>query len=270
MSNASLKQRADLALVERGLAPSRNRAQELIEAGRVFVVIHGQRNAVKKASAPIEISDQLEVVGQDDDYVSRGGLKMRGALEHLARKSLLDVRGRTVLDVGISTGGFADCLLRSGAARVVGVDVGHGQLAARLRNDPRLALLERVNARELARPARVVEILGLNSGRQFDLIVIDVSFISLTLVLPELIEYLGEASALLALVKPQFEVGREGLGKNGIVKDEALFGVVEEKIRGSVRAIGTLRVEDYFASSIEGSDGNKEFFVFAPVGRSSP
>jgi len=270
MASSSVKQRADLALVDRGLAPSRNRAQEMIEDGRVFLTSGGQRRVLTKPSALLEADDLLEVEPRENDYVSRGGLKMRGALEHLARKGLLDVRGRCVLDVGISTGGFADCLLRAGAARVVGVDVGHGQLAAPLRNDPRVALLEGVNARELSQPSRVEQILGLNNGRRFDLIVVDVSFISLTLVLPELIEYLSGTAAVLALVKPQFEVGREGLGKNGIVKDEALFAVVEEKIRDCARAIGAWSVEDYFASSIEGSDGNKEFFVFAPVVRSSP
>lgn len=263
------KQRADLALVERGLAPSRNRAQEMIEAGRVFLVNGGRRRPLTKPSAPVEVDDHLEVESQEHDYVSRGGLKMRGALDHLSRRGLLDVRGRRVLDVGISTGGFTDCLLQAGVLGVVGVDVGHGQLAARLRNDSRVALLEGINARELSQPSRVEEILRLNGGHKFDLIVVDVSFISLTLVLPELIEYLSGTAAVLALVKPQFEVGREGLGKNGIVKDEALYGVVEEKIRGCLRTIGALSVEDYFASTIEGSDGNKEFFVFAPVVRSA-
>lgn len=257
------KLRADLALVEAGLAPSRNRAQELIAAGRVFVVSEGRRRQLSKASVAVDSRDQIEIEPSDADYVSRGGLKLRGALERLATRSALDVRGKTVLDVGISTGGFTDCLLQAGAERVVGVDVGHDQLAARLRNDPRVALLEGVNARDLSRHTRVAEILGLNDGRKFDLIVVDVSFISLTLVLPELIEYLGEAAAILALVKPQFEVGRDGLGKNGIVKDEALFRAVEEKVRGCLRNIGRLGVEDYFASTIEGSDGNKEFFVFA-------
>lgn len=143
---------------------------------------------------------------------------------------------------------------------MIGVDVGHGQLAQRLKDDPRIHTFEGINARDLSQ----VPILSANSGLLFDLIVIDVSFISLTLVLPEAIQYLKESGFILALVKPQFEVGREGLGKGGIVKDPSKFSEVEEKIRTCCRSIG-LSVEDYFASSIEGSDGNREFFVLAKL-----
>lgn len=251
--------RADVALVENGYASSRSRAQDLIASGRVSIVRGGERRLVTKPSTVVTGEDQLEVarIG-GDDFVSRGGHKMRGALDRVR----FDSCGARVLDVGISTGGFTDCLLRAGAERVVGVDVGHGQLAAVLKSDPRVYLLEGINARELSDQKLLKLILGLNEGRKFDLIVVDVSFISLTLVLPELIQYLGEGAAILALVKPQFEVGRAGIGKNGIVKDAALFSAVEEKIRGSCRE-NNLTVEDYFASSIEGTDGNREFFIFA-------
>jgi len=256
--------RVDVALVQRGLALTRGRAQELVLSGRVFVRSRENRRVVSKVSARVSADDDLEVISAEgeEDFVSRGGRKMRGALDHLKLK----VNGFYVLDIGISTGGFTDCLLRAGVSRVVGVDVGHGQLASRLRRDDRVHLLEGVNARGLSNPRYLNRIFELNERRKFDLIVIDVSFISLTLVLPELIQYLkrptGTAVAVLALVKPQFEVGRAGLGKNGVVKDSALYGTVEEKIR---RCCGSnqLIVEDYFASSIEGTEGNREFFVYA-------
>lgn len=255
--------RVDLFLVESGLVPSRARAQELIASGQVFLVAGGERRLVKKASLQIEPakgeSVEVEAVAVAAAaalrFVSRGGLKMQGALE----KTGLDVSGFRVLDIGISTGGFTDCLLQAGAAGVVGVDVGHGQLAAKLRNEPRVQLIEGVNARHLG---QAVDVLKLNAGHKFDLVVVDVSFISLTLVLPEAIQYLKESAPILALVKPQFEVGREGLGKNGIVKDPSRYGDVEQKIRRACISLG-LTVEDYFESSIEGSDGNREFFVLA-------
>lgn len=250
--------RADVLMVEKGFAPSRNRAQELIASGRVFLVTNGRKQAVKKPSLQIDTSQdvnfEIERGADDSDFVSRGGLKMKGALARLK----LDVKGSRVLDIGISTGGFTDCLLQAGAASIVGVDVGHGQLAEKLRRDSRVKLCEGVNARQLA-AAPVIE---LNGGSRFDLVVIDVSFISLTLVLPEVISYLKDSASIVALVKPQFEVGRENLGKNGIVKDPALYTGVEAKIRNACRVSGLI-VEDYFESSIEGSDGNREFFVVA-------
>jgi len=252
--------RADIALVEKGFATSRNRAQELIAKGRVFLLAAGLRKPVTKPSQQIESHQQLEV-NQDQahaDYVSRGGLKMKGALE----KTRIDVRGFRVLDLGISTGGFTDCLFQAGVRTVVGVDVGHGQLAQELHKElepgGRLKLFEGTNARDLSS----ANLLEANGGHKFDLIVIDVSFISLTLVLPEATHYLLQAAPILALVKPQFEVGREGLGKNGIVKNVALYNDVELKIRTTCDLSG-LTVEDYFESSIEGSDGNREFFVYA-------
>lgn len=248
--------RADIALVEQGFATSRNRAQDLIETGRVFVTQNGQRTQIKKPSHDIHESAQLEVAPDPEasHFVSRGGLKMRGALDRLG----LTVEGARCLDIGISTGGFTDCLLQAGARSVIGVDVGHGQLAAQLEKDPRLKLVEGVNARDLS----ATPLVEMNGGHKFDLIVADVSFISLTLVLPAMISYLKESASILALVKPQFEVGREGLGKNGIVKDPALYPQVEAKIRAAATAAGLL-VEDYFESSIKGYDGNREFFLYA-------
>jgi 23S rRNA (cytidine1920-2'-O)/16S rRNA (cytidine1409-2'-O)-methyltransferase len=253
--------RADLFLVEQGLATSRNRAQELIASGKVFLIVNGQRKAITKASAQIDPETaSIEVVQEagEAQYVSRGGLKMQGALQRTG----FDVKGLKVLDIGISTGGFADCLLQRGAGAIVGLDVGHGQLAAQLQKDPRVRLFEGVNARDLSSEIIQKQLSESNAGRKFDLVVVDVSFISLTLVLPELIQYLEESSPVIALVKPQFEVGREGLGKNGVVKDPSRFGEVEAKIR---RACSTLdlTVEDYFESSIEGTDGNREFFLYA-------
>jgi 23S rRNA (cytidine1920-2'-O)/16S rRNA (cytidine1409-2'-O)-methyltransferase len=248
--------RVDLLMVEKGLAPSRNRAQELIASGRVVMVVAGRKQPVKKPSLNVDSPENVsfEISEVQDEFVSRGGVKLKGALQRLK----LDVKGFHTLDIGISTGGFTDCLLQAGAARVIGVDVGHGQLADKLSRDSRVKLIEGVNARQLSS----TPLIDLNGGRKFDLVVIDVSFISLTLVLPEVISYLRESASIVALVKPQFEVGRENLGKNGIVKDASLYTAVEAKIRNACRVSGLI-VEDYFESPIEGSDGNREFFVVA-------
>lgn len=248
--------RADILLVEKGHATSRNRAQELIATGRVFVILHGQRQTVKKPSLQLEGHEDIEVMPDPETshFVSRGGLKMRGALDRLK----LSVDGARVLDIGISTGGFTDCLLQAGARNVVGVDVGHGQLSPKLESETRLKLIEGVNARDLSK----TPLIEMNEGHAYDLIVVDVSFISLTLVLPAMISYLKESGSILALVKPQFEVGREGLGKNGIVKNVSLYAGVETKIREAATTLGLL-VEDYFESSITGYDGNREFFLYA-------
>ncbi len=232
----------------------------MIANGCVFVIVRGQRQVIDKSSYRVEPeaydSVQIDEVRREalQPFVSRGGLKMQGALQ----KSGLNVQGFHALDVGISTGGFTDCLLRAGANFVVGVDVGHGQLASELIKEPRVRLFEGVNARNLS----LVPLIESNRGEAFDLVVIDVSFISLTLVLPEVIRYLREEAPVLALVKPQFEVGRQKLGKSGIVKDTRWLTEVEAKIRLSCQETG-LRVEDYFASTIKGSDGNQEFFVYA-------
>lgn len=245
--------RADQALVEQGLASSRTQAQQLIEAGQVFKIENGRELAVTKSSQKIEDPQNLRVKeGAVQKYVSRGGLKLEGALQHCH----LDVAGSLALDVGISTGGFTDCLLKSGAAKVIGVDVGHSQLDPRLKNDSRVVCLEGINARDLT----AATLSSLSENMTFDIIVVDVSFISLTLILPKLPELLKQNGKILALVKPQFEVGASNLGKGGVVKDSSLYKEVEEKIRATCAQLA-LKVEDYFESSIEGGDGNKEFFV---------
>ena len=270
--------RADQALVARGLAASRTAAQRLIEAARVYYA--GTETAVKKASEVVASDEDLEVraaadgLPGEDRYVSRGGLKLAGALA----QTRLDVTGRVALDVGLSTGGFADCLLQAGAARVVGVDVGHGQLHRRLASEPRLVSLEGINARHLSREmldARLVPqaVAGGAQGEPastmaavpeagFDLIVGDVSFISLTLVLPAVAPLLGATGDLLMLVKPQFEVGREHIGRGGLVRDAAQYAQVETKIRAACETLG-LTVAAWLDSPIAGGDGNREFFVHA-------
>jgi len=242
--------RADALLVERGLAASRTRAQEAIAAGRV----RADGTPVRKPSQLLWPGAGLEVLPDESErFVSRGGLKLAGALAHGG----LDVRGRICLDVGQSTGGFTDCLLQAGAARVVGVEVGHDQLAPRLARDARCVTLEGINARELD-AAR----LGAHHPPEgFDLIVCDASFISLALLMPRWPALLAPDGEVLALVKPQFEVGPKGLGKGGIVRDAALYGEVEARLREAAAACG-LAVRDWFDSPITGGDGNREFFLW--------
>ncbi len=238
--------RADALLVARGLAPSRTAAQRMIEAGRVSWL----GAPITKPAQELPPDADLRVAESDEDrYVSRGGLKLAGALTH----TRLDVRGRTCLDVGQSTGGFTDCLLQAGAARVVGVDVGHGQLHPRLHGDARVTCLEGINARSLS--------AVLLPEASFDLIVADVSFISLTLVLPQLPPLLEHDGDMLLLVKPQFEVGVENIAKGGIVRDAALYGQVEAKLRAAC-AGSRLAARDWFDSPIPGGDGNREFFLW--------
>lgn len=255
--------RIDVYLVENQLAPSRTRARELIEQGRVVKIDQFDRIVFKKASQLVDLKndERIEVTPDSelDRFVSRGGFKLLGALQ----RTRLEVHDAVVLDVGISTGGFSDCLLQCGARRIVGVDVGHGQLAEKLRADSRVTLYEGVNARDLTK----VDLIEASDHEGFDLIVMDISFISQTLVLPGLLQYLKEGdgkvpSRILSLVKPQFEVGKQGLGKNGIVKDPTLYLGVQEKMRQACQDSG-LVMEDYFESTIQGSDGNKEFFFLA-------
>ena len=270
--------RADALLLTRGLAPSRTAAQRMIAAGRV----DGPDGRIDKPSHELPANAALQVVEDADDrYVSRGGLKLAGALAHTG----VAVAGRVCLDVGQSTGGFSDCLIQAGAARVVGVDVGRTQLHRRLRGDARIACIEEVNCRALERD----DLGGKAPDEGFDLVVADVSFISLTLVLPQLPPLLAadgeyglphaQPSAslppwgakvalgrpggdLLLLVKPQFEVGPEHVGKGGIVRDTALYPQVEAKLRAACAA-AKLQVRDWFESPIAGGDGNREFFIWA-------
>ena len=238
--------RADQLLVERGLCPSRAVARRLIEAGRVTTA-DGPVGRPAQILAP---DADLRVAGDEAlRYVSRGGLKLAGALRHTG----LPVQGRACLDLGQSTGGFTDCLLQAGAARVVGVDVGRGQLHPRLAGDPRISTIEGLNARTLT-PAHL-------PLPRYDLVVGDLSFISLTLVLPQLRALVAAGGDLLLLVKPQFEVGPDKVGKGGIVRDAGHFPAVEAKLRTAAAACG-LAVRDYFPSAIAGGDGNREFFIW--------
>jgi 23S rRNA (cytidine1920-2'-O)/16S rRNA (cytidine1409-2'-O)-methyltransferase len=239
--------RADQLLVERGLAATRSQAQRLIASGVRWRGARGWQPVAKNGDeiplqADIELLDDAEA-----RYVSRGGLKLEGALA----QSGIDVRGKACLDVGQSTGGFTDCLLRHGAARVTGVDVGHGQLHDKLRRDARVVALEKVNARELT-PGQV--------GGDFDVVTGDLSFISLTLVLPALVPLLKAGGDLLMLVKPQFELQPGQVGKGGIVTDPSLYAAVEQRVRDCCRQLGLI-VKAWLDSPIAGGDGNREYFI---------
>lgn len=247
-----LKVRLDKLVLERGLAASRERAQALILAGKVLV--DGQK--IEKAGTGVDASADVRLLGADLKYVSRGGLKLEKALDYWQ----IDVRDKVCLDVGTSTGGFTDCLLQRGAARVIAVDTGHGQIDFRLRNDPRVRLREKTNARYLA-PEQV--------GEPVELVVMDVSFISATLVLPAVIAAaFPESSAspgdrqIIVLVKPQFEAGRKQVGKGGIVRDPAIQTAAVDKVRQALLALGCSQT-DVVESPILGGEGNREFLLYA-------
>lgn len=245
--------RADLLLVERGLAASRAQAQRLIAAGVEWVQGPVRKRVAKNGD---ELPEDVELHLLDDaeiKYVSRGGLKLEGALAAAGLDEGSGIRGWRCLDVGQSTGGFTDCLLQAGAAQVTGVDVGHGQLHEKLRGDARVSCIEHCNARELTAAV---------AGDGYDLIVGDLSFISLTLVLPALAPLLKAGGQLLMLVKPQFELQPGQIGKGGIVKDAALYKQVEAKLREAASAANLL-VRGRFDSPIVGGDGNREFFLHA-------
>lgn len=247
--------RIDQLLVQRGLAGTRSQAQRLIAGGVRWKSGEGDWKRVAKNGDEVAPDAQIELLDKAEArFVSRGGLKLEAALQHLG----LSVSGLLCLDVGQSTGGFTDCLLRRGAAHVVGVDVGYGQLNEVLRQDPRVTCIERVNARSLEAQAIAAE-LGDGFGG-FDLGVGDLSFISQTLVLPALVPLLKPGAGLLMLVKPQFELQPGQVGKRGIVSDPDLHGFVQQRVSDAHRALG-LRVAAFFESSIRGGDGNREFFI---------
>ncbi len=239
------KIRLDRLLVERGLCPTRERAQALILSG--VVRVGGQR--VDKAGAPVSVEAAVGLEGQDHPYVGRGGLKLKGAIEAWA----LSVRGCVALDVGASTGGFTDCLLQEGAARVYALDVGYGQLAWKLREDPRVVCMERVNIRYFD---------GRGLDPPPDLAAVDVSFISLKLVLPVVARLVVPGGRILALIKPQFEVGREEVGKHGVVREPALHARVIDEITALAQGLG-LAVVGTCPSPLLGPAGNREFFILA-------
>lgn len=272
-----MKLRLDKLLVERGLVPSRERAQALILAGKVLV----NEQKIEKSGTAVEPDAVVRLLGDDLKYVSRGGLKLERALDYWH----IDVRGLVCLDIGASTGGFTDCLLQHGAARVIAIDTGYGQLDFRLREDPRVRLLEKSNARYLTHDAL---------GEFVSFIAMDVSFISATLVLPAVIAAAfpqpnartldqpapsnlddGETGVLagpstewkrgksaVVLVKPQFEAGREQVGKGGIVRDDAAQRAALERVRQSLLQLGARRT-DHVDSPILGAEGNREFLLYA-------
>lgn len=247
--------RADQLLVDRALAASRSQAQRLIASGVEWRLGTKPWQRVSKNGDELPLPCEVRLLDNAEArYVSRGGLKLEGALH----TSGFSVQGLRCLDVGQSTGGFTDCLLQQGAVQVVGLDVGHGQLHPRLRDDVRVVCVERINARELQPgDARVPE-----AAMGFDLVVGDVSFISLTLVLPALLPLLKQRGALLMLVKPQFELQPSDIGKGGLVKDEASYVQVEARLREACAGL-KLDVLGYWPSAIAGGDGNKEFWIGA-------
>ena len=245
------RERIDRVLVERGLANSRSKAQAMVMAGAVLV--NNQR--VDKASDLVAPQADIRIKGADDPtarYVSRGGVKLEAALREFG----IDVRGLLCLDVGASTGGFTDCLLQHGARRVIALDVGHNQLDWRLRTDPRVEVREGVNARYLT---------PKDFDAQFDLILMDVAFISATMVMPAIASLLNESGRLITLIKPQFEVGRGEVGKGGIVREPEKHKRVIEEVNHAARELG-LKVIQVIESPLRGADGNIEFLALYEKG----
>ena len=249
-----MKLRLDKLLVDRGLAGSRERAQALILAGNVLV----DEQKRDKAGAQVDADASIRLLGEDLKYVSRGGLKLERALEHWK----IPVEGKVCFDIGASTGGFTDCLLQHGAARVIAIDTGYGQMDFKIRQDPRVRLREKTNARYLTREIVTREIVG----EAADFIAMDVSFISATLVLPAVVAAaFPDAGArkgrqIVVLVKPQFEAGREHVGKGGIVRDEAAQLAAVERVRQSLVSLGCSS-NDVIESPILGAEGNREFLL---------
>lgn len=241
----ALRMRIDRLVAERGLAASRQTAQALVLAGRIMA--DGQK--IDKCGTVVPESAQLTVLGGERSYVSRAGRKLAGALDHF----LGDVGGKVCLDVGASTGGFTECLLERGAAKVFAVDAGVNQLAWKLRQDPRVVVMERTNARFL-RPAQL--------GEAADLLTMDVSFISSTLIIPVLAALMNPGAEAFVLVKPQFEVGRGRVGQGGIVRDSGLHSEAIDRVSVSLLGNG-FRVTGCCESSPPGAEGNREFFLHA-------
>lgn len=237
-------ERLDKLLVEKGLVQSRERAKAIILAGMVVV----DDRVVDKAGTLVEPNSRVRVKDRDHSYVSRGGPKLEGALQAFQ----VDPRGKVAMDIGASTGGFTDCLLQKGAKKVYAVDVGYGQLAWRLRQDPRVVNLERRNIRYL-KPEEI--------GEKVDLAVIDTSFISVKKFLPNVLQMIREGGWILALLKPQFEVGKAEVGKNGVVRDKRKHQQVLDRVSRFSESIG-LKVRGTMESPLLGPKGNREFFVY--------
>jgi 23S rRNA (cytidine1920-2'-O)/16S rRNA (cytidine1409-2'-O)-methyltransferase len=243
----SVRERLDRLLVQQGYVPTRERARRLVMAGLVRV----DGRMVDKPGSQVPVASRIELEGDETPFVSRGGVKLNAAIDHFS----VAVEGAVVLDVGASTGGFTDCVLKRGARAVIAVDVGYGQFAWSLRNDPRVTLLERTNIRHLDKERVPVAPT---------LAVIDVSFISLRLVLPRVTELLAPHGEIVALVKPQFEVGKGQVGKGGVVRDENLQREAVNTIRACGQQLG-LRCCGEVESPIRGPKGNREFFLYFQV-----
>lgn len=250
---APKKIRIDLLIVERGLLPSRERARAFILAGRVLA----NEQKVDKPGVTVAPDIPIRLLGEDQPFVSRGGLKLAAALEHWK----IEVAGRACVDVGTSTGGFTDCLLQHDAASVTAVDTGFGQIAMKLRNDPRVRLMERTNARLLEPGA----LRAPEGESELTLLVMDVSFISATLLLAPVLAAAPALREAVILVKPQFEAGREHVGKGGIVRDPRAHRLAVDKVAECVRSLGGEVVET-IPSPITGAEGNHEFLLYARFG----
>lgn len=246
-----MKIRIDLLLVEKGLAPSRERAQSLIMAGHVLV----NEVPVTKPGHKVSEDAVIRVKGEDHSYVGRGGVKLAGALDHFK----IDPSGKICADIGSSTGGFTDCLLQRGAAKIYAVDVGTNQLAWKLRQDPRVVVMEKTHVKNLPLPAGA----GWGEGVP-TLVVIDCSFISLTRVLPEIARWVAPHTTILALIKPQFEVGPERIAKGGIVKDDAAQQDAVAQVQQCAETL-SWQVLGVIDSPITGTDGNREYFIALDV-----
>jgi 23S rRNA (cytidine1920-2'-O)/16S rRNA (cytidine1409-2'-O)-methyltransferase len=238
------KERLDRLLVERGIVQSREKARSLIMAGKVAV----EGRMMDKPGAQVSVEAELHLLESQSSYVSRGGEKLEGALEAFG----IDPKGMVVMDVGASTGGFTDCVLQKGAQKVYAVDVGYGQLAWKLQKDPRVMNLERRNIRYLKKE---------EIQEETDLILIDVSFISIEKFLPHLLGFLKEGGGILGLIKPQFEVGKGEVGKGGVVREAGLHQKVIDRISTFSRGLG-LKIVGVTESSLLGPKGNKEFFIY--------
>ncbi len=239
-----IKERLDKLLIDRGLVKSRERAKALIMEGHVFV----DGAVVTKAGSLVAVAGEIILKEKECPYVGRGGLKLEAALEHFG----IDPGGMVAMDVGCSTGGFTDCLLKKNARKVYAIDVGYGQLDWSLRNDPRVVLLEKTNIRYIENTA---------VPESVDIAVIDVSFISLLKVLPRVLEFMGGGGKVLALIKPQFEAGKGMVGKGGIVKDESTRLSAVESVRQWAEGTG-LQTLGVFESPVRGQKGNIEYFIY--------
>jgi len=245
MKTKNPKIRLDKLLVERGISPTRERAKALIMSGSVVV----GESSIDKAGTLVSADAEITIKGQDNPYVSRGGLKLKGAFEKFG----INVKDLVAFDIGVSTGGFTDCLLQEGARKVYAIDVGYGQLAWKLRQDERVVIFERTNIRYFS---------GEGIEDEINIVTVDVSFISLKLVMPVVVKLIPEAAVILALVKPQFEVGKGEVGKKGVVRDPAIHKRVVDEIAEFARGLN-FEIMGTCESPITGPAGNKEFFLYA-------